>query len=115
MVSEVNTSSRKFIEALIGEKHLAECLKTTWASPQLLHSLDMLGFCNGQAKAIGRSKGTNEFDVVIKRVLLRKIEAIMNTAHLKDLIMMMKSLKGIVQGGQAVCIMYIMTSYVAKL
>ena len=75
----------------------------------------MLGFCDGRAKAIGRSKGTNEFDVVIKRVLPRKIEVITNTARPKDLAMMMKLLKRVVQGGQAVCIMYIASSYVAKL
>ena len=55
------------------------------------------------------------FDVVIKRVLLRNIEVIMNTACLKDFAMMMKWLKGIIQGSQAVCIMYIALSYVAKL
>ena len=75
----------------------------------------MLGFCDGRAKAIGSSKGTNEFDIVIKRVLPRKIEVITNTACLKDFTIMMKSLKGIIQGGQAVCIMYIVSSYVAKL
>jgi hypothetical protein len=75
----------------------------------------MLGFCDGRAKAIGSSKGMNEFEIVIKRVLPRKIEVIMNTAHLKDFAMMMKSLKGIVQGSQAVCIMYIVSSYVEKL
>ena len=115
MVSEVNMSSRKFIEALIGEKHLAERLEMTWALPWLLHSFDMLGFCDGRAQAIGSSKGTNEFDIVIKRVLPRKIEVITNTARPKDLAMMMKLLKRVVQGGQAVCIMYITTSYVAKL
>jgi hypothetical protein len=75
----------------------------------------MVGFCDGRAKAIGSSKGMNEFDIVIKRVLLRKIEVIMNTACLKDFVMMMKSLKGIIQGSQAVCIMYVVSSYVAKL
>ena len=75
----------------------------------------MLGFCDGRAKAIGRFKGTNEFDVVVKRVLPRKIEVITSSTCPKDLAMMMKSLKGIIQGGQAVCIMYIMMSYVAKL
>ena len=57
----------------------------------------------------------NEFDLVIKKVLLRNIEVMMNTAHPKDFVMMMKSLKGIIQGSQAVCIMYIASSYVAKL
>ena len=115
MVSEVNMSSCKLIKALIGKKDLAEHLKTIWSSPGLLHSLDMLGFCDGRAKAIGSSKGTNEFDIVIKRVLLRKIEVIMNTARPKDFVMVMKSLKSIVHGGHAVCIMYIVSSYVAKL
>jgi hypothetical protein len=75
----------------------------------------MLGFCDGRAKAIGSSKGMNEFDIVIKRVLLRKIEVIMNTTCLKDFVMMMKSLKGIIQGSQGVCIMYVASSYVANL
>jgi hypothetical protein len=66
----------------------------------------MLEFCDGRAKAIGSPKGMNEFKIVIKRVLLRKIEVIMNTACLKDFPMMIKSLKGIVQGSQAVCFIY---------
>jgi len=46
----------------------------------LLHSLDVLGFHNGGAEAIWSSKGANELDIVIKRMLSRKIETVgMNT------------------------------------
>jgi hypothetical protein len=96
MFSKVDASSSKLINALISEQHLTERLKTVWASPWLLHSLDMLGFRDGRAKAIGSPKHLDEFDIVIKRVLLRKIEVVMNTTCPKDFTMMMKLLKGIV-------------------
>ena len=65
--------------------------------PWLLHSLDMLGFRDGGAKTIWSSESTNEFDIVIKGVLPRKIEAIgTNTTCPKYFTMVVKPLKGIV-------------------
>ena len=75
----------------------------------------MLGLCNGGAKAIWSPKSTNEFAIMNKGVLPRKIEAIrVNTTCPKYFMMMVKPLKGIIQGRKAVRIMYVTPSYVAK-
>ena len=56
----------------------------------------MFRFCDGGAKTIRRTKGTNEFDIVVERMLPRKIEIETNTSGTEDFAMMMKLLKGIV-------------------
>jgi len=57
----------------------------------------MLRFCDGGAKAIRGSIGTNEFDVMDEGVLPRKIETLdTNTTCPKDFAMMVKPLKGVI-------------------
>jgi len=57
----------------------------------------------------------NEFAVMNKRMLSRKVETIRaNTCCPKNFTIMMKSLKRIVQGYKTVCVMNVTSSYVTK-
>jgi hypothetical protein len=57
----------------------------------------VLRFCDGGAETIWSTKSLNEFDVMNKEVLPWKIETLeTNTACPKNLMMVVKPLKGII-------------------
>ena len=73
---EVSMWCGKFINALVCEEHLSQCIVVARTPPRFLNCNSVFQFSNWWAEAIWCAKGMNESDIMIKWMLSWQVEAL---------------------------------------
>ena len=91
---EISMWCGKFVNALVCEEHLSQCIVVAQTPPRFLNHNNVFRFSNWWAEAIWCAKGTDESDIMIKWMLSWEVEALwVSTRSLEYCAVVVKSVE----------------------